>query len=402
MLRHLLASVLVSHAAGVTFTATTAPSGFQQALGTDGTNYWVLDTPVTVGSKTVSGSVYTDCNVYALPVSQLQPYTATSAVTQNQIFSGGNNNFLFESYWTDADFATGGARVQIFVAKSGCTIADLTITEGGTTQTIIVGDALQGQWAGVSGGSADPHLTLAYGGMADFRGINNTFFSMLSAPGINVALRTNDAVFMIKHNHRVDGSFMTGLAVNVMSGKEMVTVRAVADKATGFYVSNEEGDVISRNGQWTNWTGDGVVAEQLMLTTSIRAHDWEVNVTRKPVYNHVTGPKWRFDFTIRPLVSESSWTCFPHGLIGQSFDGTGIGLLGKMDDYDDYDVKTSAMAEGAIVGSAVDYIVDPTSPKFKYSRFFSDKSSKCAARDPNAVSGRRIRGSSNSVAGASD
>ena len=321
----------------------------------------------------------------------LRPVTLSvkSAYVMSRRFLGdadGQTNF---AGYNVLSTTTGGWNV--FVPHQG-------LGESCTTDTLIVGGFNYVQ----SGGGGDPHLTLAYGGMADFRGINDTFFSMLSAPGINAAVKTNDAVFMIKHNHRVAGSFMTEFAVNLMAGKDMVTVRTVADKVTGFHVTNEQGDVISRNGQWTNWTGDGVIAEQLMLTTSIRAHGWEVNATRKPVYNHVTGPKWRFDFTIRPLVSEASWTCYPHGIVGQSFDGTGIGLLGKMDDYDGYDIKTSAMAEGVIEGSAVDYIVKPTSPKFKYSRFYENSASSCKPRDANSLSGRRIRGSATPAAGASD
>ena len=86
----------------------------------------------------------------------------------------------------------------------------------------------------------------------------------------------------------------------------------------------------------------------------------------------------------------------------QSFDGTGIGLVGKMDDYDDYNVKTSAMAEGVIEGTAADYIVKPTSPEFKYSRFDAKTPNECKPRDSKLLSGRKIRVPGNSVVGASD
>jgi len=263
---------------------------------------------------------------------------------------------------------------------------------------------VQGVFGGtnIAGGSADPHLRLAYGGMADFRGVNDTYFSMLSAPGVNMAMKTTDAVFMIKHNRRVDGSFMTAFAVTAMAGEEPVTVHGVAARDTGFRVTDQRGGLLANNGRWTNWSLAGVYVEQLMLTTSIQAHDWELNATRRPVYNHVSGPKWRFDFTLRPLKPEASWWCYPHGLIGQTFDGTGLGLLGKTDNYDSYDVKTEAMAEGVIEGSAMDYVVRPPNPNFKFSRFDKDANDHCKPRDPKELSGRRIRGLVDLVAGASD
>lgn len=237
-----------------------------------------------------------------------------------------------------------------------------------------------------------PHLRLAYGGLADFRGLNDTFFSMLSVPGLDVAMKTRDATFMIKHNHRVDGSFITEMAISaLLNERTVVTVRIAAAYETGFYVSDADGNVITRQSKWSNWTSDGIYVEQLMLTTSIKAHGWEVNATRKPVYNHIDGPEWRFDFTMRPLTPEEYWSCYPHGIIGQSFDGTGIGLLGKMDDYDDNNVKTSAMADGVIEGQAADYIVKPSDfVKHKYSRFFKNKRATCEPRNASNLAAVKL------------
>ena len=50
-------------------------------------------------------------------------------------------------------------------------------------------------------------------------------------------------------------------------------------------------------------------------------------------------------------------TIAPHGIIGQSFDGSMIAVSGKLDDYGDRpEFTTSAQAEGAIEGTAADYI----------------------------------------------
>ena len=260
-----------------------------------------------------------------------------------------------------------------------------------------------------AGASQDPHLRLAYGGKADFRGINDTLFSMLSAPGVEMAMKTTDSVFMIKHNHKVNGSFITEIAVATLSGDELVSIRAVAGEITRSYVFNSKQQVISRVRERMRWRGVNVTVEQMMLTTSIVAHGWELNATRKPVYNHVSGPKWRFDFTLRPMTPESSWSCYPHGIIGRSFDGTGKGLIGAMDDYDSNNVVTSAMAEGAIVGNAVDYVVKPPEiMNHKFSRFYNKETDECLPHEcpPPACSHYvQVTDSSdpvNSVAGASD
>lgn len=40
----------------------------------------------------------------------------------------------------------------------------------------------------------DPHLSLAHGGLADFRGVNDTMYSFISAPNMSMTIRTQDAV----------------------------------------------------------------------------------------------------------------------------------------------------------------------------------------------------------------
>ena len=48
----------------------------------------------------------------------------------------------------------------------------------------------------------------------------------------------------------------------------------------------------------------------------------------------------------------------PHGLIGQSYDGTGVPRIGRSDAYPEAGNFTmSAMAEGAIEGRPEDYVL---------------------------------------------
>jgi hypothetical protein len=149
-------------------------------------------------------------------------------------------------------------------------------------------------------------------------------------------------------------------------------------------------------------------------TLYIRANGWEVNTTRKPIYDYVSGPnQWRFDFTVRSLNDttfakfhkSASGTCFPHGIIGQSYDGDGVGISGRTDDYA-YNkshpvITTTAMAEGAIEGTAVEYALpDRFSTNFKYDRFSRQMNDTCPTRDTRLLTGPRVRAKKNAVVGA--
>jgi hypothetical protein len=97
-----------------------------------------------------------------------------------------------------------------------------------------------------------------------------------------------------------------------------------------------------------------------------------VNVTSRPVYDRISGPKHRLDLAMRPLVLERQLSVWPHGLIGQSFDGDSEPLGGRRDSYqaDTGVVWTAAMAEGAIEGGWEDCrVTDGSSTHFRYSRF---------------------------------
>merc|ERR1711988_1733498 len=92
----------------------------------------------------------------------------------------------------------------------------------------------------------------------------------------------------------------------------------------------------------------------------------------------------------RPLVPEKELVVFPHGLIGQTFDGDSTAVDGKTDVYHNAgpEITTAAMAEGFIEGTAEDYALsDPFSPNFKFSRFFLHEPTP--PRDISKLSGRR-------------
>ena len=97
-------------------------------------------------------------------------------------------------------------------------------------------------------------------------------------------------------------------------------------------------------------------------------------MTGQPVYGRLSGPAHRLDVALEPLVAEEKFAAKPHGLVGQSYDGSKVPRYGRVDQYPPLEVPadftTAAMAEGAIEGVAADYqVADKYATQFKFSRF---------------------------------
>jgi hypothetical protein len=123
------------------------------------------------------------------------------------------------------------------------------------------------------------------------------------------------------------------------------------------------------------------------ISYNIHGCNWDINVTRKPIYNSLTnGLKWRLDMRIQPI--DRRFKTYPHGIIGQSFDDSKLAINGNTDDYSNKRyVKTEAQAEGAIEGSFKDYIMNNVqSPDFKYSRFYVTE--EMLPRNVNTLTGK--------------
>ena len=255
----------------------------------------------------------------------------------------------------------------------------------------------------------DPHITFAHGGKADFRGRNNTYFALLSAPGVQFAARTMDTSFLLPRPQLVHGSFFTDLAFRFQgtSGREYGVTSSASHVSFSVFDATRAKHLLTQEGIWKQWWNDGVRVVYKQATMYVRVHGWEINATRRPIYNYLSGPsRWRYDFAIRYLDGtpfekdhgRRSTTCFPHGVIGQSWDGDGVGVNGRMDDYKYYNehptVTTVANAEGAIEGVMDDYALkdafDVTT--FRYGRYDKNATSVCASRDASKLSGPRVRG----------
>ena len=228
---------------------------------------------------------------------------------------------------------------------------------------------------------ADPHLTLAHGGKADFRGVNGTIYAFVSSRNLSMAIRTEDATFKLD-KLTVEGSFMTG-----------AFFVARTDKGRFLYLSYETQRVNNNGWSWRMVEGDcarpnastpfalgpharrvcdNVEMEVEYSSLRVTTADWEFVVTAQPVYGRIVGPRHRLDVKMSLFAEEVALR--PHGLVGQSFDGDNKPRHGKIDVYPSRTTpttfRTMAMAEGAIDGVAADYVLaHARATSFAYSRF---------------------------------
>tara|TARA_B100000787_G_scaffold38221_1_gene27038 strand:- start:2453 stop:3220 length:768 start_codon:yes stop_codon:yes gene_type:complete len=252
-------------------------------------------------------------------------------------------------------------------------------------------------------------------------------YAILSAPGVHLAALAEDSEFMIPSYkpQYVFGSFFTKVSL-VLRGESMRIYGVRSDpNVVGFDVfeldtrSNPATPnlVKSKRTVWSEWSKDGIRVLYKQSTIVARAGGWEVNCTRKPTHNQVSGSsEWHFDIAMRMLDGHTSFesihgtaskTCLPHGLIGQSYDTDDVAVDGNRDDYsyrdDNPTVTMRAQAEGAIEGAASDYTLPSEfDVEFAFSRFGRKSSESCAARNVTSLGGRKGNRSRPLLVGAFD
>lgn len=259
-----------------------------------------------------------------------------------------------------------------------------------------------GEAAGGSDG--DPHLYFAKGGTADFRGKNGTTYALLTAPGVHFAGVTEDSSFLLPRPQLVHGSFWKHAEWVVRGISGALYGITTSAREVGFKVYNISHHTPKLtqkySGVWKQWWSDGIRVYYKQATIYVRAGGWEMNATRHPIYLPVdNGSPWRFDIAIRKLDDTvfsllhgaASATCFPHGILGQSWDGDNIAVSGATDDYtfniSHPVVATKSMADGAIEGVAEMYEVPSLTPGFTFSRFEQNTTSHCDPRNVSKLTG---------------
>ena len=251
--------------------------------------------------------------------------------------------------------------------------------------------------------AGDPHLQTAMRR-------NGTVYSFLSAPLLQVNVLTEARTFKrartATKRQLVHGSFITRafirLNATLPGGKiALVRIAILAEQYDTFrdYRTDDLPSFFLHTPQarYYNKTrievGDVAVMQLSGGRTFVRGAGWQFTIHRrrlmKPVVEGAavapsagwTRLHWFLDTKFDVLDNNPTLvathgrstigTIAPHGIIGQSFDGSMIAVSGKLDDYGDGpEFTTSAQAEGAIEGSADDYIVpSPFSTDFRFSRF---------------------------------
>jgi len=273
-----------------------------------------------------------------------------------------------------------------------------------------------------SSGQGDPHLTFAHGGRADFRGKHNAYYNVLSAhhAAINIMIK-NATIWFRRGTAILHGSFITEahavLLVRpskrepdrrrffnisfVFSDGAVAEARAIPETgghviASGF--CDEEEFVI---GPGNTQVCHGATADAGRNFVFIENGRWKIAFAFGKRRKNADRPHERpvkmyhVDFEFWPKVEEWRLGVWPHGLIGQSYDGDKIAVDGKTDDYQVRkgrgrypEYTTSALAEGAIEGTADDYqVAGPYAVDFKFSRFFATEST--GPRNLSKLSGRQ-------------
>jgi len=225
----------------------------------------------------------------------------------------------------------------------------------------------------------DPHLILAHGARADFRGRHGGIFNFLSDQNLSVNVLISNSSFYLR------GPMTNGARV-LVHGTAIAEVYIVGRTSSGryFYVTHSPvltASCTSRGASAPLSTIQpfhrGSCDDLRVSTTSsqmtLASPAWRITSKRLPTTDYFSGLRHRFDVSIEPLQPEDKRATMPHGLMGQAWDGDGLAIDGQMDSYPTVqgaEFTTYAQLEGAIEGAVSDYEVSgPHEVGFKYSRF---------------------------------
>jgi len=226
----------------------------------------------------------------------------------------------------------------------------------------------------------DPHLHFAHGGRADFRGKDGQLYSFLSAPGLAVNVKTENAEFRMNNNQLVvHGSFITEAHVVARSeGSKSAFVNASfwARELTSPGEDNWGWQAITgfcgkqpfKFGRRGSKTCFGLAIRMRYFSATFAKGGWTIHVRGNHVYDRVAGPMHRLDISFSAARGEAR--SLPHGIIGQSFSSSAP-RQGLVDEYPaEGHFTTHAMAEGAIEGEASMYELPfAYAVDFAFSRF---------------------------------
>ncbi|EOD30059.1 hypothetical protein EMIHUDRAFT_462926 [Emiliania huxleyi CCMP1516] len=225
----------------------------------------------------------------------------------------------------------------------------------------------------------DPHLNFAHGGQADFRGRHNVLYNFLSAPGLSVNVKIQEAVFTIHDGAlTVNGSFLVEAHVvarfaNQRSAKASFWGSELSETNFGWQVIN--GTCVGRPfrfGRRGHKTCYGLKMAMAYSSATFELGNWTVTVHGMQSCKGclIAGPEHRLDLGFSARGDAPSRDR-PHGIVGQSYAAPFHARHGKKDLYPwSGHYTTSAQAEGAIEGTASEYEMQSAfATEFAFSRF---------------------------------
>jgi len=316
-------------------------------------------------------------------------------------YSGGDD-ILVNAGLSKFSLITDGAATDAFCA----TVADSETGEGPcplTTRPAPTAAPTASPTAAPSEGSkGDPHLQLADGGFADFRGTHNGIYNMLTSQGISVNalfreqdfyLTASGVEFVRPGSMKLDkllvhGTFIFEVytIVRTSSGR-LLQLRTEATANSAANVAVIENNVpVSKLSANEERIIDNVELRTKDGRVVISTPEWVVQcVVVRAKEAHFLNLSFRH---LTPGITKST----PHGIIGQSYDYDGIAVDGAKDVYPTAaggEFTTTAQAEGAIEGIHSDYLMEsPFATAYKYTRF-NNKAAK--ARDIRKLAGKKRR-----------
>lgn len=279
---------------------------------------------------------------------------------------------------TDSEF---GKNPLEFVVEPG-------VLPAGTGQiaaaTYIALGSYTGSMTHSSGATGDPHLAFADGGVADFKGDDDTIYNLLTAKNIsiNVLFRYADFNLPGPRHKLVHGSFMRECYIAIRSsltGRLLhIEFHAATPKSATVVYADGRDEPVTVTAESTFRLED-VEVELGNRSLCIGTGRWGFCAESK-VYQGLTrgtscaDGRCILDVRFKSRYDVARDRVAPHGLVGQSYDGDGIARNGAVDDYSNPDeVVTSAQAEGAIQGTGSDYKMSGKfSTEYTFSRFSAD------------------------------
>lgn len=231
----------------------------------------------------------------------------------------------------------------------------------------------------------DPHVKTPSGDEFDFKGEDGATYNLLSHRNVSINALFEHVDFYTPLGKLVHGSYMREFYLTVRTNtSDELHVEFAAKKAAMAAVSGR----MIFNGQHIIQDNVEVLLKDRML--EVKTPEWIVRAHSKvnpKVVNATSCADGRcyLSVSISPLFDVDHTPVAPHGLLGQSYDGDGLGVIGAKDNYNQNEVTTSAMGEGAIEGLAADYKM---SYKFATSFAFSRYDKLVAApRDAATLTG---------------